>query len=170
MEAAWREKVRVVSEQINASTMRLLRQDASHRLRLLRERVASLDRRLAQSASVQLQSGRAQLRHFEAQLHGLSPLAVLHRGYALVYDESGGLLKSAASARKGETITTRFADRQLDKPGDSYGKGQRNRFMSEDRKLFGTDGIRGVAGEYPLDTKTIFATGVALARLLSAAN
>ncbi len=40
--------------------------------------------------------------------------------------------------------------------------------MSEDRKLFGTDGIRGVAGEYPLDAKTIFATGVALARLLSA--
>ena len=42
--------------------------------------------------------------------------------------------------------------------------------MSELRKLFGTDGIRGVAGEYPLDTKTIFATGVALARLLGADN
>ncbi len=38
--------------------------------------------------------------------------------------------------------------------------------MSELRKLFGTDGIRGVAGEYPLDTKTIFATGAALARSL----
>jgi phosphoglucosamine mutase len=42
--------------------------------------------------------------------------------------------------------------------------------MSEPRKLFGTDGIRGVAGEYPLDTRTIFATGVALARLLAASN
>jgi phosphoglucosamine mutase len=42
--------------------------------------------------------------------------------------------------------------------------------MSELRKLFGTDGIRGVAGEYPLDTKTIYATGVALARLLRAGN
>jgi phosphoglucosamine mutase len=38
--------------------------------------------------------------------------------------------------------------------------------MSELRKLFGTDGIRSVAGDYPLDTKTIFSTGVALARLL----
>src|SRR4029077_12863115 len=27
------------------------------------------------------------------------------------------------------------------------------------RKLFGTDGIRGVAGEYPLDQKTVYATG-----------
>lgn len=32
------------------------------------------------------------------------------------------------------------------------------------RKLFGTDGIRGVAGEAPLDPKTVFAVGVALAK------
>jgi len=31
------------------------------------------------------------------------------------------------------------------------------------RKLFGTDGIRGVAGESPLDRRTVFAVGVALA-------
>src|SRR5260370_40093664 len=30
------------------------------------------------------------------------------------------------------------------------------------RKLFGTDGIRGVAGEYPLDKKTVHAIGRAL--------
>src|SRR5207237_6109953 len=30
------------------------------------------------------------------------------------------------------------------------------------RKLFGTDGIRGIAGEYQLDAPTIYATGLAL--------
>jgi len=34
------------------------------------------------------------------------------------------------------------------------------------RKLFGTDGIRAVAGEAPLDPPTIFATGIALASSL----
>jgi phosphoglucosamine mutase len=34
------------------------------------------------------------------------------------------------------------------------------------RKLFGTDGIRAVAGESPLDPPTIFATGLALASTL----
>lgn len=34
------------------------------------------------------------------------------------------------------------------------------------RKLFGTDGIRGVAGEPPLDSTTIYAAGVALAHSL----
>ncbi len=32
------------------------------------------------------------------------------------------------------------------------------------RQLFGTDGIRGTAGEYPLDRPTTFAVGVALAQ------
>jgi phosphoglucosamine mutase len=34
------------------------------------------------------------------------------------------------------------------------------------RKLFGTDGIRGVAGDPPLDAKTIYATGLALGHSL----
>jgi phosphoglucosamine mutase len=38
------------------------------------------------------------------------------------------------------------------------------------RKLFGTDGIRAVAGETPLDPPTIFATGVALASTLKKGN
>lgn len=35
------------------------------------------------------------------------------------------------------------------------------------RKLFGTDGIRAVAGEAPLDARTIFAVGTALAKRLA---
>lgn len=38
------------------------------------------------------------------------------------------------------------------------------------RKLFGTDGIRAVAGEAPMDNRTIHAVGLALARRLAAAN
>ncbi len=38
------------------------------------------------------------------------------------------------------------------------------------RKLFGTDGIRAVAGEAPLDPRTIFSVGAALARKLAVAQ
>jgi len=38
------------------------------------------------------------------------------------------------------------------------------------RKLFGTDGIRGVAGQSPLDPKAIYAVGLALAHRVKAAN
>jgi phosphoglucosamine mutase len=38
------------------------------------------------------------------------------------------------------------------------------------RRLFGTDGIRGVAGQAPLDPKTIYAVGLALAHQVKASN
>jgi phosphoglucosamine mutase len=38
------------------------------------------------------------------------------------------------------------------------------------RKLFGTDGIRGVAGQSPLDAKTVYAVGMALAHQVKATN
>jgi len=38
----------------------------------------------------------------------------------------------------------------------------------KERKLFGTDGIRGVAGAFPLDTETVFAIGRALGHHLGA--
>ena len=113
IEAAWREKLRAATEQLNAGLARLLRQDASHRLRLLGERLASVDARLAHFTSARLQAAHFQVRHFEARLHGLSPLAVLHRGYALVYDQSGGLSEARPRARTGDTMTTRFADSRL---------------------------------------------------------
>ena len=36
------------------------------------------------------------------------------------------------------------------------------------KKLFGTDGIRGVAGQFPLDAPTVYAIGLALAHTLAA--
>jgi phosphoglucosamine mutase len=38
------------------------------------------------------------------------------------------------------------------------------------RQLFGTDGIRGVAGEYPLDRRTVYAIGRALGQRLAGSN
>jgi exodeoxyribonuclease VII large subunit len=113
MEAAWRARVRVSSDHIQSCTMRLLRQDTSHRLRLLQERLATLDGRLLRASHLCLHSSRVQLQSFEARLTGLSPLAVLQRGYALVYGESGELLKDPVPASDGETITTRFAQGTL---------------------------------------------------------
>ncbi|WP_158751148.1 phosphoglucosamine mutase [Acidobacterium sp. S8] len=38
------------------------------------------------------------------------------------------------------------------------------------RKLFGTDGIRGIAGQHPLDSRTVYAVGLALAHQVKAGN
>jgi exodeoxyribonuclease VII large subunit len=45
----------------------------------------------------------------DTALQALSPLAILERGYALVFDASGKLLKDAAKVKRGDEITARLA-------------------------------------------------------------
>ena len=113
MEAAWQAKIRTASEQLAQSTTRLLRQDATHRLRLYQQRLATLGSRLAHASSARFTTSRLQLKSYDDRLVGLSPLAVLNRGYALVYGEAGNLIKSPGTTREGEIVTTRLAQGTL---------------------------------------------------------
>lgn len=56
---------------------------------------------------------RAQFDQFELQLKALSPTAILGRGYALVFDSSGRLLKSSRQVQPGEEISARLAQGSL---------------------------------------------------------
>jgi exodeoxyribonuclease VII large subunit len=56
---------------------------------------------------------RARLAQATGQLEALSPLAILDRGYALVFDASGELLKDAGQVAPGEEITARVAHGSL---------------------------------------------------------
>jgi len=113
LDAAWHRQSRSMTEKLQKLEARLLRQDVSHRMRMVRERLAALNGRIGRAPQEILV--RAQARHAKAEgkLQILSPLAVLSRGYALVFDEEGTLLRDAASAQDGSLITTRFAQSTL---------------------------------------------------------
>jgi len=49
------------------------------------------------------------LDRMDTALQALSPLAILERGYALVFDSSGKLLKDAAKVKTGDEISARLA-------------------------------------------------------------
>ena len=52
----------------------------------------------------------AHLSALDARLHSLSPLAVLERGYALVMDAAGGVVRSTAQVAAGDKVSTRLSD------------------------------------------------------------
>jgi exodeoxyribonuclease VII large subunit len=52
---------------------------------------------------------RVRLERMDTALQALSPLAILERGYALVFDASGKLLKDAAKVKAGDEISARLA-------------------------------------------------------------
>jgi exodeoxyribonuclease VII large subunit len=65
--------------------------------------------RLQRTTNVIILERQARLIGASARLEALSPLAVLSRGYALVYDADGRLLRSAKNTAVGNTIHTRLA-------------------------------------------------------------
>jgi exodeoxyribonuclease VII large subunit len=52
---------------------------------------------------------RVRVERMDTALSALSPLAILERGYALVFDASGDLLKDAAKVKAGDAISARLA-------------------------------------------------------------
>jgi len=60
-----------------------------------------------------LERERLRLRALAGQLNQLSPLGVLDRGYAIVFDEQGRIVKSAAAVRVGEPIQIQLARGRL---------------------------------------------------------
>ncbi|MGC2161229.1 MAG: exodeoxyribonuclease VII large subunit [Silvibacterium sp.] len=109
METAWRSLSREGAQRLETVTSVILRNDAAQRIGLLRERLENFSSQLVRAHILMNQSRRIRLQSLERQLASLSPLAVLNRGYALVYDESGALLKSASSVSPGQLLSTRLA-------------------------------------------------------------
>jgi len=56
---------------------------------------------------------RSRWERLAARLEGLSPVAILDRGYALVFDSSGKLVKDAAQVKPGEEISARLAKGEI---------------------------------------------------------
>ncbi len=130
LDQAMRQRVGQHRDLLMALTQRILRQDPRHRLGHIKERLASLRVRLDSAADRRLQAtgfrlDAAEKRLFRAgpthlaaarfehdslrlRLDALSPLAVLERGYALVEDEAGGVVRDAARLAPGQRLKTRL--------------------------------------------------------------
>ena len=73
-----------------------------------RQQLSRLSPSLAHAMTNATQRARQRLAAVSAQLDALSPLAVLHRGYAIACDERGRAVLSAGTLKPGDTLTVRL--------------------------------------------------------------
>ena len=92
---------------------RLLARHPRNQLPLLQRRLAEQDQRLRRAITQLLQRRQIQLRHDGRALHAVSPLATLERGYAIVFDADGKVLRSVQGVEPGSTLRARLVDGEL---------------------------------------------------------
>jgi exodeoxyribonuclease VII large subunit len=83
--------------------------DARRRLAAVRQQLDAQLANLAAATHTRLLESRGTLERWTASLEALSPVAILNRGYALVFDGEGRLLKDASQVKAGDEITARLA-------------------------------------------------------------
>jgi exodeoxyribonuclease VII large subunit len=110
MEGALQEDLHRYGERLQHAQNALARQDVRHRLPLMRERLDRLQGGFARAGRHYVSTRLERLEAMRGKLTALSPLGVLERGYALVFDADGNLVRGVKDLKKGQTMTTRLAD------------------------------------------------------------
>jgi len=84
------------------------------RLASLEVRLEALTPRLNRAMAQEVERAQARLQDKERWLEAISPLAVLGRGYALVQDASGRVLRAAKEAVPGTQIAITLAEGRIE--------------------------------------------------------
>lgn len=109
LESAATRRLRTPSARLAALTVRLQRQAPNARLALAHRRLERAQQSLSRTAATLIAARSTRLGRASTRLEALSPLAVLSRGYALIYSETGALLNSSANTKPGQQIRARLA-------------------------------------------------------------
>ena len=111
--AALRNRLTLDDLRVRGAIARLRSGSPGIRVRMTAERVAGTKRRLAAAARARLTIPGTQLAVLSGRLHTVSPLRTLERGYAIVQDASGNVVRSHLQVQPGDAITARVADGEL---------------------------------------------------------
>jgi exodeoxyribonuclease VII large subunit len=114
LDASMQRPLRIRARRLGSLIDRLRRQDITARVATIHRRLQSADQRLHRTTTRIINARQIRLNRASAGLEALSPLAVLSRGYALVYAADGKVLRSVAETAQGQTIRARLAHGTLE--------------------------------------------------------
>lgn len=113
LQLAMRQRLQRDHQRLEAVTRRFTLHDPSRTLRQARERVEQLRQRLEAGQRRKLQQERQHLQGIARELNAVSPLAVLGRGYSILQDDSGQVVRAASQTQPGQTLTARLGEGRL---------------------------------------------------------
>jgi exodeoxyribonuclease VII large subunit len=113
LESAWREQLERRRAVLRHAAAVLRATQPRRRLALLREHLQSLGPRPQAAIARELQRDALKLRGLARSLEAVSPLATVARGYSILTDMEGKLVRSVSQVEAGDAVTARLGDGQL---------------------------------------------------------
>lgn len=110
------------NRQVNHLHTGLMAHSPAQRVSVLRRQSDALHSRLLHAGKAAIMDHRTQFDHLTTQLKGLSPLAILERGYAVVFDANGNIVKDAAKLKAGDEINTHVKKGMIESTVKNIGK------------------------------------------------
>jgi len=108
-----REQARQRQHRLEQLHARLIARHPCTQLPLFSRRLAEQALRLRRTMELTLERHNSALRHAGHALNSVSPLATLERGYAILFDTNGQVLRSARNVTSGTLLRARLADGEL---------------------------------------------------------
>lgn len=87
------------------------------------QRLDDWSRLLINSIERKVKESQEQIENLGGQLHALSPLGVLNRGFSLTLDENGKIVKNAHSLKEGQILKTIFQEGEIHSRVEDIRKG-----------------------------------------------
>jgi exodeoxyribonuclease VII large subunit len=114
LDASMQPRLRLHERRLALLVDRLRRQDIAAHITIIQRRLQSAYQRLLRTSTEIVNMRRTRLNRASIGLAALSPVAVLSRGYALIYTADGKLLRSATETAVGQTIRAHLANGSLE--------------------------------------------------------
>ena len=114
LESLIRARLGDASRRLDLGVSRLHQRDLRQQLRMRGRELLSHLQALAAAAQRYLMRRRSRLEQASGKLATLSPVAILERGYSLIFDAQGALVKDASQLTAGDSIHARLARGELD--------------------------------------------------------
>ena len=109
LEKAERQKIEQQRRRWETASAAVRHYDVRRILSGIRHQLDARVAAMASAARTRLMECRIRLQRLEGQMEALSPLAVLERGYALVFDSAGKLVKDASQVHPDEEVVAQLA-------------------------------------------------------------
>jgi exodeoxyribonuclease VII large subunit len=109
LSASQRDNLRQYRRRLDVAAARLRAQDLRYRLEAMRRELEARTSALHAAGRTLLRERRSHSEQLRGRLEALSPLNILERGYALVFDEKGNLIKNAGQTAPGRHISARLS-------------------------------------------------------------